>query len=409
MTGKETITAPLEGITILDLTQALAGPMCSAVLGDFGAKVIKIESLNGDPSRVMNATESMSDAAIGGDSFQGINRNKTDIALNLKSPEGRAIVLKLAEQADVVLSNFRPGIMEKRGLSYEAVKSVKPDIIYAKISGFGDGIWANEAGMDIVVQARAGTIGCTGTKDSLAKPGVSLSDMSGGMNMIQGILLALLYRARTGKGQQVQVSLQESTLMMFGQYAGPLLNNPNYELNPLGLGHPDLVPCQAFPASDGYVFVAVGTPSLWASFCDAVQTPELLADPRFIDNQTRMKHKEELTQILNRVFQARTKVEWETRMEAHGIPVSLVLTPKQAFQQADRDQLSPIASVEHPIYGPLKVLGFGPKLSESPAKIKTAAPCLGQDTYAVLQAAGMAEDEIRAWEEKGAIHQFRRG
>lgn len=403
---KSEIRLPLEGVTVLDLTQALAGPMCAAVLSDFGARVIKIETLNGDPSRVMNATESMNDAYIGGDSFQGFNRNKEDISLDLKSPEGHEIMLRLAKQADVILSNFRPGVMERRKLSYSDIKAVNPNIIYAKITGFGDGAWAKEAGMDIVVQARTGTIGCTGTKDFLAKPGVSLADMSGGMNMVQGILLALLYRERTGKGQEVTVSLQESTLLMFGQYAAPLLNNPSYDLGPLGLGHPDLVPCQALTASDGYIFVAVGTPSLWASFCDAIDMPSLADDPRFIDNPKRMQHREALTNILNEVFRKRTRTDWEVIMEQHGVPVSSILTPKQAFEQAEKDHLSVVADVEHPIYGPLKVLGYGPKLSATPAQIKCSAPCLGQDTDQILASVGYSEADIHSFEEKGIIYCF---
>lgn len=400
------IKLPLEGITVLDLTQALAGPMCAAVLSDFGARVIKVETLSGDPSRVMNATESMNRAYVGGDSFQGFNRNKEDIALDLKSPEGHEIILKLLKEADVLLSNYRPGVMERRNLGYEEVKKVNPNIIYAKITGFGNGIWAEEAGMDIVVQARTGTIGCTGTKDFLVKPGVSIADMSGGMNMVQGILLALLYRERTGRGQEVTVSLQESTLLMFGQYAAPLLNNPDYELKPLGLGHPDLVPCQALTASDGYVFVAVGTPSLWLSFCKAIDRMDLTEDPRFLDNQCRMQHRDELTKILNEAFLQKTRCEWETILEKYGVPVSLILTPKQAFAQAERDKLSVVAKVEHPVYGPLKVLGYGPKLSASPAQIRRAAPCLGQDTNEILASIGYSEAEIQDMSKKGVIYKY---
>lgn len=401
---------PLDGITILDFTHALAGPICTSTLADWGARVLKVENIGrGDIGRGINSTPGMEDVVQGGDSFNGFNRNKEDICVDIRNRDAIDMLKKFIPKVDVVVSNFRPGMMDSMGLSYEACKDLNPAIIWADISAYDWGEHVNDAGMDVVIQARAGTVACTGFPDGeMTKPGPSLSDVSGGMTCVQGILLALYHRAMTGQGQKVHTSLMGATMMLMPQYAGPLYNLDGYDFHRTGLGHPEIVPCQAYKAKDGYIYMAAGSNKLWASMVTAMGFPEYADDPRFLTNTDRVINKAVMDEFLERTFLARTTAEWEVILTGAGVPNSSIKTPKEAFMDAKEHNASICVKVEHPKYGTYYTTGTPIGLSETPARIDKPAPRLGEHTELLLKEfAGLTDAEIQAFEKAQVIAQYR--
>jgi crotonobetainyl-CoA:carnitine CoA-transferase CaiB-like acyl-CoA transferase len=263
----------LEGITVLDLTHAAAGPICTMLLADFGAKIIKLEKPGrGDGSRHMRMTGKFADPKIGSDYYLGLNRNKLSVCIDLSTKDGIRLCRELAAHCDILVQNYRPGVLDKLGLDYGSLSLLNPRLVYCNVAAFpSEGPLANLPGMDIVVQARAGTIAITGHRGAEPiKPGPSLADLSGGLQALSGVLLALRVRDKTGRGQQVSVNLYHATLMMLANYSAVVLNTDE-DVEPMGSGHPQLAPYQAFRSTDRWLFVAVGTNELWRRFCDALE------------------------------------------------------------------------------------------------------------------------------------------
>ena len=401
---------PLDGIVILDFTHALAGPICTSILADWGARVLKVENIGrGDIGRGINSTPGMDDVIQGGDSFNGFNRNKEGLCVDLKSKDAVVLLKRFIPKVDVVVSNFRPGMMEKMGLGYEACKELNPSVIWAEITAYGWGEHVNDAGMDVVIQARAGTVFCTGFPDGeMAKPGPSLSDVSGGMNCVQGILLALYHRAMTSQGQKVHTSLMGATMMLMPQYAGPLYNKDGYDFHRTGLGHPEIVPCQAYRAKGGYIYMAAGSNKLWASMVTAMGFPEYAEDHRFLTNTDRVANKEVMDEFLESAFMTKTPKEWEVILTNAGVPNSSIKSPKEAFEDAKAHGASVCCKVEHPKYGTYYTTGSPVILSETPACVLRYAPRLGEHTEELLKEfAGLTEAEFSKLEETNIVSQFK--
>jgi crotonobetainyl-CoA:carnitine CoA-transferase CaiB-like acyl-CoA transferase len=399
---------PLAGLTVLDFTHAAAGPLCTMLMADFGARVIKVEKpYRGDGSRHMRMTGKYANAQIGSDYYLGLNRNKLDVGLDIATPEGAALAKRLAATADILVQNFRPGTLDKLGLGYDELRKINPRLIYCDVAAFpAQGPLSTAPGMDIVVQARAGTIAMTGFPGGEpVKPGPSLSDMSGGLQALIGILLALRHRDATGAGQRVAVNLYHATLLMLSNYASVVLNTEE-DVEPMGSGHPQLAPYQAFPAADRWFFIAVGTNGLWRRMCAALKLEAIQDDPRFATNWARVKNKPALVEILNELFRTRPATHWLKLMDEAGIPASSIITPREAFM-LEREQSSAIVSaVEHPDYGTTYLPGLPIALSATPGAITRAPPRIGEDTDRVLGALGMDQAELRRLGARGIIQQY---
>ncbi len=402
---------PLDGITVVDLTIALAGPACTTILADYGARVIKVEGIKGDATRGINSTKWMEkDAPIhGGDAFLSMNRNKEGICVDYRSEAGKKVIWKMLETADIMVSNFRPGTIEAMGYGYEEVHKVNPKLVWAQITAFPpDHPNAKDGGMDVVIQARAGTIACTGLdEDHIAKPGPSISDIAGCHNCTEAIMMALYNRSVTGKGQKVMVSLFNSTLQYLQQYVGPIFANDDYDFKPTGLGHPELVPCQAYKTKDSWVFITCGSQKLWVELTKALGVPEMGPDERFATNSLRRENHPELDRVFGEIFMQKTTAEWDVILSKAGVPNAPIISPRTAVLDTAKRGSQMFIEVEHPTYGKNYCMGFPFSLSDTPARIDRHAPRMGENTVEILKEYGFDESEVDSWENAGVINQFR--
>lgn len=400
---------PLEGIKVLDLTHGVAGPYCTMVLGDLGAEIIKIEKPErGDATRYMNVSERFHTdiPRVGGDYFLAVNRNKRSVAVEMKTEEGRRICEDLAAWADVVVQNFRPGVTSRLGLDYAHLRKINPRLIYANISAYGmDGVLADKAGMDIAVQARSGVMRITGAvdNDEPLRPGASIADFGGGIYLVAGLLAALFDRERTGEGQEVSVSLLDATMSLLINYSVAVMDG-GAEVRPLGSGHPQLVPYQAFPTSDGFVVVATGTNKTYRTLCAAIGQPRLAEDERFASNQSRVVNRAAMVQALSEIFSRSTTAHWIAVLEAADVPCAPVNELATAFSELQETSPDMIQQVPHAALGTLSQLGIPFKFSASKGDIRRPPPMLGEHTEQVLtELLGRSEDEIRRLHESKVI------
>lgn len=390
---------PLEGISILDFTHGVAGPYASMLLADLGADVWKIERpRRGDATRYMNVSDRFGTdiPASGGDYFLAINRNKRSVALDLRSDEGRELARGLSAQADVVLSNFRPGVMERLGLGYQDLRELNEQVVYGSISAYGRrGPLAAQPGMDVAVQARSGVMTITGHGEGgPVKPGVSLADFSGGSHLCSAILAALFRHARTGLGQQVSVSLLDATMSMLANYSVAVLDG-GAEIGPMGSGHPQLVPFQAFPTADGHVVIGTGTNALFAELCRVMDLAELLTDTRFASNQDRVKHRSDLVGTLSAATRTRTTRSWLELFEHNSIPCAPVNDMAQAWRDPQLLANGMVLEIEHPQYGPMHVVGSPYRFGEDEFSVDRPPPRLGEHTREVLSdLLGLTDDRL---------------
>ena len=391
---------PLEDLLVVDLSRALAGPYCSMMLADLGARVVKVESPDGgDDTRGWGPPFYDGESAY----FLSINRNKQSLALNLKDPRGRDLVLRLIGRADVLVENFRPGAMDRLGLGYAAVRESAPRLVYCSISGFGQtGPYRERAAYDLIVQGMGGIMGITGEPDGAPmRVGVAIADICAGMFAAYGILAALRVRERTGKGQWVDAS------MLDGQVAWMTYMAANYFAtgdNPprVGSAHLNLVPYQPFRTRDGFVNVAVGSEGLWLKFCEAVEIP-IAADRRFATNADRVRNREVLLDLLMPVFARRTTAEWVERLLGAGVPAGPIYRMNEVMEDPQVHHREMVVEVEHPRAGRIRVNGVPVKFSETPGGVVTPPPMLGEHTEAVLRELGCEAGEIAALGRDGVI------
>lgn len=375
------MTQALQGIKILDLTRVLAGPYATMILGDLGADIIKIEMPGkGDDSRYFGPYLNDESAY-----FMSINRNKRSMTLNLKEEEGKKILLKMVEEADVIVENFRPGTMEKLGLGYEVLKEINPKIIYGAASGFGhSGPYSKRAAYDAVVQGMGGIMSITGQKDGvLTRVGPSIGDIAAGLFTAIGILTALVSRNETGKGQKVDVAMLDCQVALLENAIARYVVSKEVP-KPMGNRHTSIVPFEPFETKDGEIIVAAGNDVLWSKFCDAIDKKELVNDERFVTNPLRNQNYEVLRDLIAEPLKYKTTKEWQDILDDIGVPNGPINTIDKVLEDPQVIAREMIVEVEHPKAGKLKVPGIPIKMSDTPGEIRTPSPLLGQHTYEIL-------------------------
>lgn len=393
---------PLEDVKILDLSHALAGPFCSTMLADFGAQVIKLEVPgSGDIARAWGPPFYNSEAAY----FVSLHRNKKSIEIDLKHPQGKELFFRLLEQCDVVLENFRVGTLEKLGIDYGQGRARNPGIIYCSVSGFGQsGPYRERAALDLIVQAESGMISITGEPDSRGvRNGVSIADMTAGIYAAFGIMNALRVKDKTGKGQYIDVSMLEGQLGLLQGTIGAYLADGEVP-KPMGTAYKALLPYQTFRTQTDDLALAVGSERLWKIFCPLMGLDDMTDDPRFATNAARNQNRAELIETLQRVFLTKTYIEWESILLGGGIPMGAINSIDKVVEHPQVKAREMIVESDHPVAGKVRIVGVPVKLSETPGRVRTPAPTLGQHTDDVLaDYLGLAESDIADLRQAGAI------
>jgi crotonobetainyl-CoA:carnitine CoA-transferase CaiB-like acyl-CoA transferase len=377
-----TDAGPLDGLTVLDFTRVLSGPYCTMLLADMGARVIKLEHPGrGDDTRAWGPPFINGESAY----FLSINRNKESLTLDLKSPSAHPVLESLLAQADVIVENFRPGTMERLGVSYEALATRYPRLIYCSISGFGQtGPRRSEPGYDAVIQGEAGLMSITG--DAAGPPyrlGVAIADIVSGMFAAQGVTLALLARVRTGRGQRVDIGMLDATAALLTYQAGIYFATGTTP-GRMGNRHPTIVPYETFHASDGDFVVAVGNDDQFRRFCGIMGDEALAEDPRFVTNRARVVHYDELRPLLADRLRARTRQDWVRDLKAGGVPCGSVREVSEVLADPHLDARGMIETIDHVSAGAIRLLGVPIKLSNTPGGVRLPPPALGQHTDQIL-------------------------
>jgi crotonobetainyl-CoA:carnitine CoA-transferase CaiB-like acyl-CoA transferase len=383
MTHSMDSTPPLDGLLVVDLTRVLSGPYCTMLLGDMGARVIKIEQPGrGDDTRGWGPPFAGEESAY----FLSINRNKESLTLDLKHPDGRRILEQLLDRADVVVENFRPGTMDRLGFGYQTVSARWPRIVYCAISGFGQtGPRREQPGYDAVIQGEAGLMSVTGESGGPAlRLGVAIADIVSGMFAAQGIAMALLARARGGRGQLVDIGMLDATAALLTYQAASYFVTGRAPER-LGNRHPTIVPYETFAAADGEFVLAVGNDDLWRRFCGVAKLSDLASDVRFVTNRGRVEHYDELKPILAGRLRTRTRTEWIAALNAEGVPSGAVRDVAEVLNDPQLAAREMIQAVEHATLGTVRALGIPIKLSSTPGTVRTAPPTLGQHTDQILR------------------------
>ncbi|MDK2905293.1 MAG: CoA:oxalate CoA-transferase [Eubacteriaceae bacterium] len=382
---------PLSEVKVLDLSRVLAGPYCSMILADLGADVVKVEMpKKGDDSRAFGPF-------VNGESayFMSINRNKKSITLNLKAPKGKEIFKNLVKKFDVVLENFRPGTMERLGLGYDVLKKINPGLIYAACSGYGQtGPYTNRPAYDAVIQAMGGLMSITGFPEGRpTRVGASIADITAGLFTTIGIMAALVKRKSTGEGDMVDIAMLDSIVAVLENAIA------RYEITgkvpgPIGNRHPSITPFESFRVSDGEIMVAVGNDDLWAKFCQAIDKPELIDEPKFKTNPQRVENYDALKPILQSVMAQKSVDEWILILEKAGVPCSPINTIDRVVNHPQVMARDMIVKIHHPTAGEIKIPGSPLKFNNAKV-IFNPAPILGQHTDEILkELLNMNENEI---------------
>jgi crotonobetainyl-CoA:carnitine CoA-transferase CaiB-like acyl-CoA transferase len=370
---------PLAGLTVLDLTRVLSGPYCTMMLGDMGARVIKIEQPGkGDDTRAWGPPFVEGESAY----FLSINRNKESVTLDFKQAAGRELLHQLLSRADVLVENFRPGTLPKLGLDYETLAPKYPRLVYCSISGFGhSGPRQKEAGYDAVMQGEGGLMSITGSAGGPPiRLGVAIADIVSGMFAAQGVTAALLARERTGRGQAVDIAMLDSVVALLSYQAGIYFATDKAPVR-LGNRHPTIVPYETFPAADGEFVLAVGNDDQWRRFC---QVAQFEPQERFATNRQRVVNYAELKPLLDHRLQAEPRSYWIERLTAAGVPCGSVRDLHEVFSDPQVQARDMIAHLEHAKAGLLRLVGTPLKFSDTPADIRTPPPILGEHTDSVL-------------------------
>jgi len=373
---------PLDGLKVVDLTRVLAGPFCTMLLGDMGADVVKVEEpREGDDARMW--------APFVGDwssYFLGVNRSKRSLALDLKDPDGQAILRKLIAQADVFIENFKPGSLDKLGFGYSALHALKPDLVYCSISGYGcTGPRRHLTGYDPVVQAESGFMDVTGIPEGPpVRTGVATSDYLAGLYAFSGILLALRVRDRTGVGQHVDIALFDAILSTLSMPVG-ILQTTGETPHRLGNDHSSIAPYEALRARDGLVMIACANNRLWKQLCGAIDRPALTDDPRFLGNTDRVRNRPSLKAELERAFSSYTVDELVERLQHAAVPCGRVRTVAEALRDPQVEARQMLLDLDEADTHGFRVLGNPIKLSDTPARLTRRPPKLGEHTEEVLR------------------------
>ncbi len=389
---------PLSGIKVLDMTRVLAGPFCTMLLADFGADVIKVETPQGDPARVAGITGEGENPF-----FVNINRNKRSIALDLRTEDGKDIVRRLAARADVLVENYRPGVMERMGLGREALQEINPGLIYAAVSGFGKtGPYSHRPAFDFIAQAVSGFMSLNGSEDmDPQRVGIPISDTIAGLYAAFGILAALYRRGRGGRGEEVQVAMVDSLISMFTFASGAFFATG--QLPPRnGNDHMVVAPYGVFHASDGPLAIAPSTEKNWLNLCRALDMDEVRRDPRFATNRDRMRHRRDINRIVAERIAVRTRAEWIELLNREGVPCGPIQNLQEVFSDPQVHHQQMVLVSEQPS-GPVRMPGFAVKMDKAPARLRRPSPQIGEHTDEVLAEAGLDSAQIERLREEGVI------
>jgi len=396
------LTKALEGIRVLDLTRALAGPFCTLMLGDNGADVIKIEIPgSGDDTRKWGPPFIGDESAY----FLSINRNKRSLTLNLQDPKAQDVFMKLAKDSDVVVENFTPGVMDRFGLGYEAVKAVNPNVVYCSISGFGqDGPYRSRPAYDQIMQGVGGLMSITGEPDGEPqKIGIAVTDIGAGMWSAFAITTALHHRDKTGEGQYIDISMLDAQVAWLTYQAAFLFANDEPPKR-MGAAHPTLVPYQAFMCSDGkYINVAVGSERIWERFCQGMGREDLKDHPDYSVNSVRVAHRGAIVSMLQEIFLTRPVSEWVEDLQAANVPCGPINDLADVFadpQVLARDMLQ---EMPHPTLGTIKQTGLPIKFSRTPGGLDLHPPLLGEHNQEILSSLGYSDADVQSLKDASVI------
>lgn len=392
----------LEGVRVLDLTRALAGPFCTLMLGDYGADVIKIELPgSGDDTRTWGPPFIGEESAY----FLSINRNKRSLTLNFREPKAVEVFLKLAKDADVIVENFTPGVMQRLGIDYETVKGVNPGIIFCSISGFGQtGPYKARPAYDQIMQGISGLMSITGEPaGEPEKIGIAVTDIGAGMWAAFSVLAALRHRYETGDGQYIDVAMLDAQVAWLTYQAGYYFAN-NAPPQRLGKAHPTLVPYQGFMGSDGKYFnVAVGSERLWERFCQGVGREDLKDDPEYATNGDRVRNRGKIVPLLQEFFLTRPSVDWVADLQAVSVPAGPINDLADVFSDPQVLHREMFLEMPHPTLGSIKQTGLPLKFSATPGSLERHPPLLGEHNEEILAGLGYSEGEIRQMAEGAVI------
>ena len=395
-----TVSSPLEGVKVLDLTRALSGPFCTMILGDLGADVIKVEPIDGDMMRQwgpFDRTESVY--------YLTGNRNKRAIAIDFRSAEGIELIKEVAKECDVVVENFKPGSMDAMGLNYEKLAEINPRLIYMSITGFGrDGPNSDQPGFDQIAQGYSGLMSVTGSPESgPLRVGVAIGDQTTGMWAAIGVLSALAQREKTGLGHRIDTSLMASLvglLSVQGQRYLSLGETPGLA----GNNHPVVSPCGVFQTKDGPLNIAANTPNMWITLCNILDLNELVADERFIDNASRAVNRDELKQLIEKQLSTFDRQHWTHLFNKSGVPAGPINNLAEVFSDAQVLHCQLVEEVNHPVLGTLKLVGSPIQFDlNKGSSIKRAPPLLGEHTSEILEEFGWSHQEIDNLNKRGVV------
>jgi len=389
---------PLEGVRVLDVSQIMAGPFCSMMLGDMGADVIKIEPpAGGDQTRRAMGFKLKGSDSLG---FFNLNRNKRSLALNLKTKAAREVFYRLVQTADILIENYRPGVTKRLGIDYATLRAINPRLIYASISGFGQtGPWSQRPGFDLIAQAMAGVMSITGQPGGPpTKSGVPVSDIGCALFALYGILAAFIGREKTGRGQYIDASLFEAAIA-FGIWDISEFWGTGRVPQPLGTANRFSAPYQAVRAQDTYFVLGANSNRLWQNLCNVLERPDLASDPRFTEIAGRLHNRMALIEELEKSFAKKTATAWIDILLAAGIPAGPILNYAQALENDHTRAREAVMEIEHPVEGRVKSIGFPVKLSETKQRVRLPPPLLGEHNEQILDELGIDEalrEQIRA-------------
>ena len=389
----------LSAMRVLDFTQVMAGPFCSMLLGDLGADVIKIEPPEGDATRKMAGSVGMESPG-----YWAVNRNKRGMVLNLKDPRGQEIVRALAARADVLVENYRPGVMAAFGLGYADLRTVNPALIYASISGFGHtGPYAARGGFDLVAQGMSGLMSVTGELGAPpAKCGVPITDLGAGLFALQAILAAYIHCLRTGEGQHIDTSLLEAGVALSVWETTQYFSTGEIP-EPLGSAHRMFAPYQAIRCADGYITLGSANQRTWERFAQVIERSDLLRRPEYADNSQRLRNRRQLIEEIEAVTSTYPRSHWLAVLDEAGVPCGPILNYHEVLADPHVQARGMVQEMNHPVGGRIRVLGPAAKLSETPARLSRPAPRYGEQTAEVLRMIGYTEREIQEFAASGVV------